>query len=113
MIQGLEKHKKVAVQFNSAVLVLPSDFSDVPKAATIPQGWPDVARPWLASTWCVDAKNDRIAKIAKKIRSESDFLEIIAMVEQRSRKFSIRLQEECTCRYAFVLLNDFMFLQEI
>lgn len=85
-LQDVRKHKKVSVNFNSAVLVLPSDFSDVPDSAEVPVDWPESVQPWLQATWCVDSENERIQQIAREIRAETnDVLEIFQQVEVKSK----------------------------
>jgi transglutaminase-like putative cysteine protease len=77
----------IDVKFRSAVLVGPSSFDRVPDNATVPDKWPEEAAPWLAATWCVDAKHERIEGIAKEIRDGTDdVMEIISRVEQRAKK---------------------------
>lgn len=62
----------VVVEWESLVLVAPSSFADVPKVAAYPDAWPEEAKPWLASTLCVQSSHERIRAIAKEIRGESD-----------------------------------------
>ena len=86
VLQDFEKFEKVAVNYEAAVLVLPTNFSDVPNSVKIPDSTVDEAKPWLESTWCVNSGDPRIAKIAKDIRGETDdILEIISQVERRAR----------------------------
>ena len=86
ILQDLAKHKTVDLKFNSVILVLPTSFDDVPKTAIVPREWPEIATPWLASTWCVESANERIKKIAADIRTETDdVLEIIEKVEVEAK----------------------------
>jgi len=86
ILSDLPQHKKVELKFNSAILVLPTSFKDVPSTAVVPDHWPDEASPWLEATWCVDSENDRIKSIGDEIRGETDdVLKIIKQVEMRAR----------------------------
>lgn len=78
---------KVSIQFNSAVMVLPPTFENVPKKAPIPETWPNEAEPWRVSTWCVESDHQRIKKIAAEIRADTDdVLEIVSQVTARAKK---------------------------
>ena len=67
------------------MLVGPTGFDQVPKAADFPQEWPEEARPWLASTWCVDHADDRVKKLAIEIRGKSnDVMEVIRLTLERA-----------------------------
>lgn len=86
-LQELGKHKKVNVEYRSLVLVGPTAFDRVPKTAAYPSEWPEEAKPWLASTWCVDCANERIRKLAVDIRDNSnDVMEVIRATLERAGK---------------------------
>jgi hypothetical protein len=77
----------VKITFKSVLLIGPSDFTSVPRAAPMPESWPQEAEPWLESTWCADASHQRIRDMAAGIRAEtSDVLEIIGRVQKESGK---------------------------
>lgn len=85
VLADVSKHRKVDLQFRSAILVGPSSFDGVPKATAVPETWPEEARKWLASTWCVQADHDRIQSIAAEIREQTDdVIQIIASVERKA-----------------------------
>lgn len=80
-----EAWEDVDIAFTSTILVGPSDFSGVPAHADVPDVWPVEAQPWLAATWCVDAKHERIKALGDEIRSQTDDVpEIVRLVLKRA-----------------------------
>ena len=80
-----DAYDKVDVAFNSVVLVGPSDFSGVPDQAAFVDDWPEECQPWLQSTWCVGAEDERIVALSEEIAAESsDVLTYIAGVKERA-----------------------------
>jgi hypothetical protein len=56
--------------WTSLVLAGPRSFADIPRHAPIPTQWPEEVRPWLASTRCVEAGDERIRAAAQEIRGQ-------------------------------------------
>jgi hypothetical protein len=80
-----DKQNKADIQFRSVVLVGPSSFRNAPRRATVPGQWPEECQPWLASTWCVDWKDERIQALATEILGDSeDVMTIISGVQVRA-----------------------------
>jgi len=78
---------RVRLKWSSVVLVAPRSFSDVPPQASIPPEWPEEARPWLASTTCVEAADPRIQQVARALRGNSrDVPQIIQSTLTRLRE---------------------------
>jgi len=78
---------RVRLKWSSLVLVAPRSFSDVPPQASIPPEWPEEARPWLASTTCVQATDPRIQQVARAIRGDGqDVPQIIHSTLTRLRE---------------------------
>lgn len=66
------------VSWTSYVLIGPGSFADLPKSAPIPEHWPADAQPWLRSTSCVQASDERIMKIAADVRkNDTDAIAIM------------------------------------
>ncbi|MBC7773298.1 MAG: transglutaminase domain-containing protein, partial [Pyrinomonadaceae bacterium] len=66
------------------------------KAAAMPAEWPAAARPWLASTVCVQAADDRIRAIATELRSDStDVIAIIDATLKRAGEIFASQTEQC------------------
>ena len=87
IVDDVVKWKQVDVTFRSTILVGASAFDAVPASAPVPVTWPDEAKPWLAASWCADAKHERIQSLAAEIRAEtSDVPEIIRRVEKTADK---------------------------
>jgi transglutaminase-like putative cysteine protease len=85
-LHDLGKHRKATVEYRSLMVVGPSSFAGVPKSAKFPAEWPAEARPWLVSTWCAECDDERISKLAKELRGESDdVMNVIAAVLTRTR----------------------------
>src|SRR5262249_38299968 len=61
---------RVRLEWSSLVLVGPRSFGDVPRHASIPPEWPEEARPWIASTSCVQATDPRIQDVARELRGD-------------------------------------------
>lgn len=86
-LQDLGKHKKVNVEYRVMMLVGPTSFDRVPQTAKFPKEWPAEARPWLASTWCVDFEDEAVKAAAKEVRGESDdVMAVIRSALARSQK---------------------------
>jgi hypothetical protein len=100
------KWEHVDISFKSMVIVGPSDFSGTPVQADIPDVWPAEAQPWLAATWCVDAKHERIKAIGDEIRgSTSDVPEIIRLVLKRAGVAFASAQGQATAMTAVQALD--------
>ena len=96
-LSELAENDAVSLKWRSIVLCGPRSFDDVPKTAALPGEWPAEARPWLADTRCVQAKDVRIRRMAKKIRGDStDVMEIIARTLERTRKIYAGWSGRCT-----------------
>jgi hypothetical protein len=76
-LKDLGKHRKVAVEYRSLVLVAPTSFEGVPRQVKFPAAWPDEAKPWLAATWCADHAEARLEKLAKEIRGDTDDVMVV------------------------------------
>jgi len=72
VLKPLKRGEKVILSWRSIVLSGERSFDDVPKLAPMPKMWPKKTRRWLKSTQCVQAKDERIRKIASEIRGNSD-----------------------------------------
>jgi transglutaminase-like putative cysteine protease len=78
---------RVHLEWSSLVLVAPRSFGDVPRHASIPREWPAEARPWLASTSCVQAADPRIQQVARSLRGDGrDVPQIIQSTLTRLRE---------------------------
>jgi hypothetical protein len=101
-----ETWEHVDIAFKSMVIVGPSDFSGAPAKADIPDVWPVEAQPWLAATWCVDAKHERIKAIGEEIRSTtSDVPEIVRLVLKRAGQAFGSAQGQATAMTAVQALD--------
>ncbi|MGE3174659.1 MAG: transglutaminase family protein [Planctomycetota bacterium] len=86
-LRDLPALTKFAIAWQSTVLVQPSDFADVPRRAPFPKAWPAEAEPWLASTWCCEHEDDRVAAVAAEVRGdETDVLRVIDRALDRAGK---------------------------
>jgi transglutaminase-like putative cysteine protease len=87
----------VRLTWSSIVLCGPASFDDAPKTAPLSKEWPKEARPWLASTRCVQATHERIKKAAAEIRGESsDVMEIIRATLKRTGEIFAKQTGHCT-----------------
>lgn len=83
----LMNHPKLKVAYQSLVLVRPTSFDTLPKAAKYPSEWPPEVRPWLDATWCCDFQHERIKDICTQIRGKhDDVLSVIREVLTRSQE---------------------------
>lgn len=74
----LESEQSVELRWESLILCAPRSFDNVPKSAAPPESWPEEARPWLASTWCVQSDDPRIQEIAKRVKGDGK--DVMAMI---------------------------------
>lgn len=97
VLKTLEAGDVLELQWASIVLCGPRSFDDVPKQAALPEQWPKNARPWLRSTRCVQADDERITTVAHEIRGDdADVLEIIDATLARTRKIYADQKGRCS-----------------
>lgn len=81
----MKKDAQPRVLWKSLVLCGERSFADVPERAPLPKSWPEAARPWLRSTYCVQSDDARLVAAAKPLREGTDDVrEIVRRVEKRS-----------------------------
>jgi hypothetical protein len=86
----------VKITFRSVLLIAPSDFGSVPRAAPLPETWPQDVAPWLAATWCADAEHKQIQAMAAGVRAETkDVLAIIQRVQEATGNIFRKAQGRC------------------
>jgi hypothetical protein len=76
----LKAGEKVDLEWHCPVLIRGRDYRDLPQEAPLPKAedLPEEARPWLASTVCVQAHDPQIVAKAKELRGDSNNLIEIA-----------------------------------
>ncbi|MBK7875486.1 MAG: transglutaminase family protein [Planctomycetes bacterium] len=85
-LRDVEPRDDLVLRYESVVLVAPTAFDKVPATAPYPETWPEEAAPWLAATWCCDAKDERIQAIGASIRAEAkDVRAAVDLVLKRSQ----------------------------
>lgn len=105
-LQDLGKHRQVDVAYRSLVLVGPTRFDQLPKSVQYPKDWPEEAKPWLTSTWCVDHADERVKKLASEIRGESDdVLAVIAATLSKAKSVFGAVKGRGTCLTAVEALD--------
>lgn len=84
--------EEVELRWSSIVLCGPRPFDDLPPKAPFPKRWPTEAAEWLQSSYCVQAHDERIQRVAREIHGEQDdVLKVIEATLQRARMiFSAR-----------------------
>ncbi|MCA9309787.1 MAG: transglutaminase domain-containing protein, partial [Phycisphaerales bacterium] len=75
---------EVRLEWSSLVLARARDFSDLPAQAPLPDEWPEEARPWLASSWSVQADDPRIIEAATALKPAPDAIDIIRKTMTRA-----------------------------